>query len=98
MEKKAKVTPLHKGGPKDDLNNYRPISILPVMSKFLGKHIHDSLMTYLVKFNLLHKDQSGFRPSHSCETVLIGMISKWLESINEGSLIGTVMIDFKKSF
>ena len=96
--KKAKVTPLHKGGPKDDLNNYRPISILPVMSKFLEKHIHDSLMTYLVKFNLLHKNQSGFRPSHSCETALIGMISKWLESINKGSLIGTVMIDFKKAF
>ena len=68
------------------------------MSKFLEKHIHDSLMTYLVKFNLLHKNQSGFRPSHSCETALIGMISKWLESINKGSLIGTVMIDFKKAF
>ena len=68
------------------------------MSKFLEKHIHDSLMTYLVKFNLLHKNQSGFRPSHSCETTLIGMISKWLESINKGSLIGAVMIDFKKAF
>ena len=61
--KKAKVTPLHKGGPKDDLNNYRPISILPVMSKFLEKHIHDLLMTYLVKFNLLHKNQSGLDPA-----------------------------------
>ena len=96
--KEAKVTPLHKGGTKDDLNNYRPISILPTMSKLLEKHIHDSLMTFLVKFNLLHKSQSGFRPNHSCETALIGMVSKWLESINKGSLIGTVMIDFKKAF
>ena len=96
--KEAKVTPLHKGGTKDVLNNYRPISILPTMSKLLEKHIHDSLMTFLVKFNLLHKSQSGFRPNHSCETALIGMVSKWLESINKGSLIGTVMIDFKKAF
>ena len=96
--KEAKVTPLHKGGTKDDLNNYRPISILPTMSKLLEKHIHDSLMTFLVKLNLLHKNQSGFRPNHSCETALIGMVSKWLESINIGSLIGTVMIDFKKAF
>ena len=96
--KEAKVTPLHKGGTKDDLNNYRPISILPTMSKLLEKHIDDSLMTFLVKFNLLHKSQSGFRPNHSCETALIGMVSKWLESINKGSLIGTVMIDFKKAF
>ena len=71
------------------------------MSKLLEKHIHDSLMTYLVKFNFLHENQSGFRPSHSCKTALICMISKWLERINKVSLIGTVMspmTDFKKAF
>ena len=96
--KEAKVTPLHKGGPKEDINNYRPISILPVISKLLEKHIHDSLMAFLTQFQLLHKNQSGFRPNHSCETALIGMVCKWLDSINRGSLIGTVMIDFKKAF
>ena len=53
--KEAKVTPLHKGGPKEDINNYRPISILPVISKLLEKHIHDSLMAFLTEFQLLHK-------------------------------------------
>ena len=96
--KEAKVTPLHKNGPKDDLNNYRPISILPVISKVLEKHTHDSLMTFLTDYQLLHRTQSGFRPSHSCETALIGMVCRWLESINQGSLIGAVMIDFKKAF
>ena len=90
--------PLHKGGPKEDINNYRPISILPVISKLLEKHIHDSLMAFLTQFQLLHKNQSGFRPNHSCETARIGMVCKWLDSINRGSLIGTVMIDFKKAF
>ena len=55
-------------------------------------------MAYLVKFTLLHKNQSGFRPRYSCETALTGMLSKWLESINKSSLIGTVMIDFTKAF
>ena len=96
--KEAKVTPLHKNGPKDDLNNYRPISILPVISKVLEKHTHDSLMTFLTDYQLLHRTQSGFRPSHSCETALIGMVCRWLESINQGALIGAVMIDFKKAF
>ena len=45
--KEGKVRPLYKNGPKDDTNNYRPISILPVISKMLEKHVHDSLMTYL---------------------------------------------------
>ena len=96
--KEAKVTPLHKGGPKEDINNYRPISILPVISKLLEKHIHDSLIAFLTRYQLLHKNQSGFRPNHSCETALIGMVCKWLDSINRGSLIGSVMIDFKKAF
>ena len=95
--KEAKVTPLHKNGPKDDLNNYRPISILPVISKVLEKHTYDSLMTFLTDYQLLHRTQN-FRPSHSCETALIGMVCRWLESINQGSLIGAVMIDFKKAF
>ena len=55
-------------------------------------------MAFLTRFQLLHKNQSGFRPNHSCKTTLIGMVCKWLESINKGSLIGAVMIDLKKAF
>ena len=40
--KEAKVTPLHKSGPHDDVNNYRPISILPILSKVLEKHVHEA--------------------------------------------------------
>ena len=58
--KDAKVTPLRESGPHDDANNYRPISILPILSKVLEKHVHDSLSEYLQKFSLLHKTQSGF--------------------------------------
>ncbi|MES9881523.1 MAG: reverse transcriptase family protein [Sedimenticola sp.] len=96
--KEGKVTPLFKAGDKSDPNNYRPISILPVLSKLLEKHVHDSLMEYLVTFNLLHTTQSGFRPKHSCETALACMIDNWLSAINNGQVIGAVMVDFKKAF
>ena len=96
--KEGKVTPLFKSGTKQDINNYRPISILPVLSKLLEKHVHDSLMEFLNCFNLLHTTQSGFRPNHSCETALIGMIDRWLKAINENSMVGVVMVDFKKAF
>lgn len=96
--KEAKVTPLFKNGVKDDVNNYRPISVLPVLSKILEKHVHDALMGYLNANSLLHATQSGFRPNHSCETALVGMIDKWLNANDKGSQTGVVMIDFKKAF
>ena len=41
--KMVKVTPLYKGGARNDINNYRPISVLPVLSKILEKHVASSL-------------------------------------------------------
>ncbi len=69
---------------------------MPILVKLIEIHVHDSLMEYMNKFQLLHKTQSGFRPNHSCETALIGMIDKWLDAINDNKLIGVVMVDFKK--
>ena len=59
--KEAKVTPLFKKGSCEDVNNFRPISILPTMSKLLEKHVHDSLMHHVNLYELLHKMHSGFR-------------------------------------
>ena len=96
--KEGKVRPLHKNGPKDDTNNYRPISVLPVLSKLLEKHVHISLMSFFILHNVLHSMQSGFRPNHSCETARLQMISKFHEAINNGQNIGMVMMDFRKAF
>ena len=66
--KLAKVTPLYKGqGKKDDMNNYRPISVLPLFSKVFQKHINQALYSYLKESKLLYSLQSGFRKSHSTE-------------------------------
>ena len=96
--KEAKVVPLHKNGPQEEVNNYRPISILPVILKILEKHLPDSLYSFLHEFDLLHKTQSGFRSQHSCETALIHMIDNWLNAIDNGKMIGIVLVDFKKDF
>ena len=98
MWKEAKVKPLHKGGPSKDLNNFRPISILPVLSKLFEKHAFESLMNYLEKYKLLYNTQSGFRPSHSCETALIHMVENWLKALDKGELVGVLLVDFRKAF
>ena len=96
--KEAKVSPLYKNGSHDDVNNYRPISILPILSKVLEKHVHDCLSNFLHENNLLHKTQSGFRSQHSCETALIHMTDSWLNAMDNGNMVGVVLIDFKKAF
>ena len=50
----AQVTPLHKGGVRNDINNYRPISILPTLSKILKKHVANSLLKFLPDNNLIY--------------------------------------------
>ena len=96
--KNAKVNPIFKSGDKDNVNNYRPISILPTLSKIIEKWIEKNLMLYLDKHTLLHKNQSGFRKNHSTESALILMKDTWLKAINEGKLVGSAMIDFRKAF
>ena len=81
----------------DDVNNYRPISILPTLSKVIEKWIEIKLMSYLDDYSLLHKNQSGFRKGHSTESALICMTDSWLKTINEGKLVGCAIIDFWKA-
>ena len=68
--KQAKVIPFFKSGETSDPSNYRPISILSILSKPLEKHIQHHLTDHLHKNDLLHENQSGFRDNHSCHTAL----------------------------
>ena len=96
--KEAKVRPLHKAGPVNELNIFIPISILPVLSKVIEKHVRDSLLSFLQSYKLLHNTQSGFRPNHSCETALVHMIDKWLQAIDKSDMVGVIFIDLRKVF
>jgi hypothetical protein len=73
MWKSAKVIPLPKNSDLQDPNNFRPISILPVLSKPLERHIHAHISGFIESYNLFHEYQSGFRKKHSCHTALTRM-------------------------
>ena len=94
--KKACVIPLFKGGDKNDPNNYRPISILPTLSKVFERHIANQLKHFLKQTNILFSNQSGFREDHSCQTAFIRLADSWLIELDQGNLVGTVFLDFKK--
>lgn len=94
----AKVIPLYKSGDRSDPSNYRPISLLSVLSKPLEKHINKHIILHIDKYDLLHSSQSGFRGNHSCHTALINLVDHWLSNINNNMLTGVVFIDFAKAF
>ena len=96
--KKAKVVPLHKGGPANERDNYRPISILSTASKILEQHVHNHLYNYLVTNGLLCDSQSGFRKNHSCNTCLTNICEICYKNINNGHIVGLVALDFRKAF
>lgn len=85
-------------GSRSDCNNYRPISVLPVLSKLLERHICDDLCDFLASNGILYKLQSGFRKSFSTETSLIRLIDELLLNLDKDNVTGLVMIDYKKAF
>ena len=59
--KSARVTPLYKQGDRDDVNNYRPIWVIPVVVKVFERIVYEQLYAYLEEHDILSKHQSGFR-------------------------------------
>ena len=96
--KTARVTPIFKKGKKKDLNNYRPISVIPTVAKILEKIVYEQLFSYFNDNNLLTSCQSGFRSFHSTLTALTEATNSWSVNIDNGLLNGVVFLDLKKAF
>ena len=94
----AKVIPLFKSGNKEECNNYRPISVLPLLSKILEKHVFLHFYKYLQHHRLLTDSQFGFRRNQSCQTALITLTEKIYEALEAGNYFGLVQLDLSKAF
>ena len=96
--KMVRITPLFKDGEQDCQDNFRPISMLSILSKVCEKHVAASFMDYLVKTGLLYELQSAFRAGHSTESALISLTDQILFNLDEDKLSGMVFVDFRKAF
>lgn len=94
----SKVILLFKGGDKNDMSNYRPISILPVFSKGLEKIMYNRIEIFSRKHKLLCSSQYGFLKGKSTETALLAQKEIILKAFeNKNTCVG-VFIDFSKAF
>ena len=94
--KMAQVTPIYK---KDDpfvLKNYRPVSILPSISKIFERILNDQLLDH---FNTIFHDYlAAFRPGYGCQTTLLRLVEDWKMALDKNEYIGTILMDLSKAF
>ena len=76
--------PLFKQRDRDDLNNYRPISVISVVAKVFERIVYDQLYAYLEEHDIICKYQSGFRAIHSTVTALLEATDTWANIIDRG--------------
>ena len=94
--KMARVKPLFKKGSRLEVGNYRPVSILPVLSKLLERAVNNQLNGYLKEKGLIYDLQSGFRKGFSTDTCLMNL-NDYIKSENSrGNFTGMILIDLQR--
>ena len=94
--KTADITPIYKKGKRDLKDNYRPVSILPVLSKLYERSMFKQISEFFE--NIFSKNQCGFRKGHSTQQCLLAMLEKWKRSVDSGKAFGALLTDLSKAF
>ena len=96
LVKCAVILPVHKKDDRSDKKNYRPISILSALSKVFERIFHTQMTSYID--SILSQYVSAYRKHYSCQHILIRLIDNWKRDIDEGQVVGAVLMDLSKAF
>jgi exonuclease III len=96
--KMAKIKPLFKKGDPCDPGNYRPIAIVPILSKIVEKAFCVRLMDFITRHNILHTNQYGFREGYNTELACFDFVKYVTESINNKIPVMSIFLDMTKAF
>ena len=96
--KTANITPIHKSGSKEEISNYRPISLTSIPGKIQESIIRDKIYEYLIQNNLINDTQHGFMKNKSTTTNLLQFYDKIFQDYEEGRAVDIIFLDFKKAF
>ena len=94
----AKILPIYKKDNEHYLDNYRPISILPAISKIFEKAIFLQIHTFFKEHNLYTENQYGFREGHSTEHATLELIDRIINDMDNNKLPLTIFMDLSKAF
>lgn len=96
--KVAQIVPVHKKGDKKEPGNYRPIALLPVLSKIIEKALCKRLLTFLQKYNQISECQYGFLPQKSTTLAAIQITQYIYESFEDKMIAAAACLDLSKAF
>jgi hypothetical protein len=96
--KRSKIVPVAKIKDPSWLKDYRPISLLPALSKVLERIMKDQMLSFCNERNLLNRFQSGFRPGHSTTTALLKITDDISSNLDRNLITVLVLLDFSKAF
>lgn len=96
--KRALVSPIYKQGDRGDVANYRPISVLPAVSKILERVLNNSLVKFLDKYNIIAKNQFGFRSGICSEDAIAGLTSEVVSKLDSKKKCFGIFLDLSKAF
>lgn len=96
--KRAVVHPIYKAGVRDDVSNYRPISVLSALSKILERILNNSLTKFLAKNNILSPKQYGFRTGISTEDAVLDFVNSLVDKLDNRFKCYGIFLDLTKAF
>ena len=90
------ITPVFEKGDRNSKDNYRPVSILPNLSKIFERCIFRQLYSFMLEF--LSKHQCSFRKSYSTQHCLLAMLEKWKSAVDKGKSFCALLADLSEGF
>lgn len=96
--KLARVIPLYKGGDSESASNFRPISLLPTLSKIVEKLVKSRMVSYINRHGFLSVDQFGFQDSKNTNDAMFSLLRSVYEGLNDGEVAAAIFCDLTKAF
>ena len=96
--KKAIIKPIPKVAIPISPSEYRPISLLPALSKIIEKLANKQIIMYLIKHDLLDPNQSAYKKNHGTQTALLKLCEDIYDAIDDSEITLLVLLDFSKAF